>query len=397
MTIQGLPLRAASAWPLITARHQGFIATATPGAAILADSFRSPDVRAATPYQTACWLQAWYAGFDASADVEPLIVSIRTASCDRLAMLLPLVVARSAGLRTIEFADLGITDCNAPILGPAAPSDREGAAALWEVVRRALPAADLMRLTKMPATVSGRPNPLALLPGAGPSPVHSNVVEIGDDFGEWQRMALRSDTRNDLRRAARMFARHPGAAFLRVRYGTAARRIYEDLRAMQRRRAVEAGFDYRLDQPAYDEVYRRTLENGLESGEAILTALVVGEETVAASFAIADGRSCAMLRIGDAGGEWRKSMSGRLLMHRTLEHLHGEGYRTFDFSLGNQDYKRRLGARQKPLLEVTRALSLRGVPQATLAWARTSVRARPRLAALGRRLLTARTTAGASP
>ena len=155
---------------------------------------------------------------------------------------------------------------------------------------------------------------------------------------------------------------------------------------MQRRRAAEAGFAYRLDEPAYDAVYRQALEAGLGDGSVVLTALTVGEETVAASFAVGDGRSCAMLRIADAGGAWRKDMVARLLMDRTMAQLHGEGCRAFDFALGEQAYKRRIGARPVPLVELTQALSPRGVPRLALDRARAFVRARPGLARLARRV-----------
>ena len=55
-----------------------------------------------------------------------------------------------------------------------------------------------------------------------------------------------------------------------------------------------------------------------------------------------------MLRIADAGGAWRKDMVARLLMDRTMAQLHGEGCRAFDFALGEQAYKRRIGARPVP-------------------------------------------------
>jgi CelD/BcsL family acetyltransferase involved in cellulose biosynthesis len=372
--------------PLAGARS-GFVATTVPVEAMLAELARSPELVAGTAYQTACWLGAWYTALGTRPEVAPLAVAVRAATDGRLALFLPLIAVRSGGLRTVEFADLGVTDYNLPILGPAAPGDQAGAVALWQAARACLPSADLARLAKMPAKIAGRANPLALLPGVAPSPVFGNLIEVGDDYRQWQQDTLDGFVRNDLRRAARRFERHPGAMFLRVRDLATARRVYEDLRAMQRRRAAEAGFAYRLDEPAYDAVYRQALEAGLGDGSVVLTALSVGEETVAASFAISDGRSCAMLRIADAGGDWRrKCMVGRLLMDRTMAQLHEAGYRLFDLALGDQFYKRRIGARPIALVELTQALSPRGAPQLALDRARAFVRTQPALALLGQRL-----------
>jgi CelD/BcsL family acetyltransferase involved in cellulose biosynthesis len=378
---------AARSWQqLLAAARAGFVAQTLPVEAMLAELARSPELVAGTPYQSARWLGAWYAALGARPDVAPLAVAVRAAVDGRPALLLPLVAVRAGGLRAVEFADLEVTDYNAPILGPAAPGDRAGAMALWRAVRACLPSADLARLTKMPATLAGRANPLALLPGVAPSPVFGNLVEVGDDYLAWQQAALDGSVRNDLRRAARRFERHASAMYLRARDPATARRVYDDLRAMQRRRAAEAGFAYRLDEPAYDAVYRQALEAGLADGSVVLTALAVGEETVAASFAIGDGRSCALLRIADAGGTWRKDMVARLLMDRTMAQLHEEGYRAFDFSLGDQAYKRRIGARPIGLVELTQALSPRGAPQLAFDRTRAFVRTQPTLAPLAQQL-----------
>ena len=42
--------------------------------------------------------------------------------------------------------------------------------------------------------------------------------------------------------------------------------------------------------------------------------------------------------------------------------LHADGVRTFDFSVGNYDYKRRFGVSDVALVDLTAALSWRGWP-----------------------------------
>jgi CelD/BcsL family acetyltransferase involved in cellulose biosynthesis len=40
--------------------------------------------------------------------------------------------------------------------------------------------------------------------------------------------------------------------------------------------------------------------------------------------------------------------------------MHADGIRSFDFSVGTYDYKRRFGVRDRPLVDVTAAVSWRG-------------------------------------
>ena len=81
-----------------------------------------------TPFQHAQWYAAWYGAF--ACQVEPLIAFITDAVTGEQAALLPLILCRQNGVRIVEFADLDLTDYNAPLLGPAAPRDARAARTL---------------------------------------------------------------------------------------------------------------------------------------------------------------------------------------------------------------------------------------------------------------------------
>src|ERR1700761_8785845 len=97
------------------------------------------EVRAVTPFQDFRWLGAWYGAF---TEVEPVVAVITDTRTLEQAALLPLVRRSRRGLSIIEFADLDLTDYNAPLLGPAAPRDASGAQAMWQEL--------LAALTRMP-------------------------------------------------------------------------------------------------------------------------------------------------------------------------------------------------------------------------------------------------------
>ena len=60
--------------------------------------------------------------------------------------------------------------------------------------------------------------------------------------------------------------------------------------------------------------------------------------------------------------------------------LHQQGVRQFDLSIGNYDYKRRFGAARFPLVDVSVALSWRGMPYALRDRAAQHLRRHPWLA-----------------
>jgi CelD/BcsL family acetyltransferase involved in cellulose biosynthesis len=67
-----------------------------------------------TIFQHFHWLDGWYRAFDTAV---PLIAIISDAATDRQVALVPLIRHVKGGIRIVEFADLGVTDYNAPILG----------------------------------------------------------------------------------------------------------------------------------------------------------------------------------------------------------------------------------------------------------------------------------------
>src|SRR5271167_3993907 len=111
---------------------------------------RCNDFRPSTLFQDSQWLDAWYRAFVDADDVEPLISVISDAATGEPVALLPLIRRLQRGTRIVEFADLGLTDYNAPMLGGAVPSDAGTARALWRDLVAALQrlpgGTDLVRL-----------------------------------------------------------------------------------------------------------------------------------------------------------------------------------------------------------------------------------------------------------
>ena len=350
-----------------------------------------------TPFQHPTWLAAWYGALEGRAGLAPLLVTVRVRETGALALRLPLVVDATGPRRIIAFADLGLTDYNAPLLGPASPRDAAGARALWRAVRGALPRADLLDLRKMPAVLQGRPNPLALLPGVRPCPLNGNLVTTGEDWDAYRHGLVRT-VRKELERSWRVFSREPGTSFRIVADPDEGLRVVAVMARQQEARMRAIGADYRLDEAAFDAFYRRLAAEGIGSGYVLVTALMAGDEVVASLLGIRDAGSYVMVRIGNAGTRWSHCSPGRLVIERTMAALHAEGCRAFDFSVGDYDYKRRFGVAPLPLVDLTLALGWRGLPAAARAALAGGLRRHPdldrRVRAVIDRLATMRRTRG---
>jgi CelD/BcsL family acetyltransferase involved in cellulose biosynthesis len=337
-----------------------------------------------TPFQDRRWLEAWYSAFTGADQVEPLIAIISDAATLEQVVFLPLVRRVQKGVRIIEFADLNLTDYNAPLITAAAPRDARAAGVLWRglltALRRLPGGTDLIRLRKMPVDLGGRPNPLALLDGATPSSFNGNVVTTGDDFDAY-RYSLERTVRKGLERSWRVFTRDPAAKLQIVTDRVDALRVLSTMEIQQVARMRHLGLNFVLNEDASVAFYRHLVGENLHSGYAVLSALTVGEEVVATLLGIRCGSRYVMVRISNAGEKWSKCSPGRLIIERTMAALHKDGVRSFDFSIGNYAYKRRFGVVPLPLADITTALSWRGIPYALRDRAVRELRRYPQFAA----------------
>jgi len=343
---------------------------------------RWQDSSPSTPFQHPQWYDAWYRAFADAEGIEPLIAVVTDASTGEPVVLLPLIRRRQNNIATVEFADLDLTDYNAPILGPAAPRDAKAARALWRsllsALRRMPEKADLIRLRKIPVDLDGKPNPIVLLDAGGPCSLNGNLVTTGEDYDVW-RYTLEKTVRKELERSWRVFTRDPAASFAIITDPDEALRILSTTEVQQGTRMQGLGRNYVLNDETSAAFYRNLVRDGVDNGYALVSALTAGNEVVATLLGIRTGSRYVMIRISNAGDKWSNCSPGRLIIERTMAALHRDGVRGFDFSVGNYAYKRRFGVTRLPLIDVSAALSWRGWPYALRDRIVRAVRNYPRL------------------
>ncbi|MCX5495972.1 GNAT family N-acetyltransferase [Kaistia dalseonensis] len=347
------------------------------------------DAPQGSPFQSARWLARWYETFGSRPGVTPVLVHVADAA-GRPALGLPLVIRKVGGLRQLEFADLDVSDYNAPLAGIAAPQDRREALALWAAIRKALPAADCVLFEKMLPEMNGRPNPLALALPVRPSSLFGSYLRVETDWEGWLR-AQDKHLRKELGRFWRVFTRDERARFDVITDLDEALRRYGQLEIQQSARIKGLGLPYLLDDPLYAGFYRALLRDGLDDGSVIFAALTAGDKLVAGLLGVASGDHLTFVRISAALDEWSNCSPGRLVIERSMEALSRGGFRTFDFGIGDYPYKRSFGPETIPLVELYQALSWRGRPAVALAAckaaAKAGIKRHPALERFVRRLM----------
>jgi CelD/BcsL family acetyltransferase involved in cellulose biosynthesis len=327
---------------------------------------------ARTAFQSDCWLGTWCRTIGINAGT-PLLVEIRDRRSNTLVAALPLLSRRVRGARIVEFADCGVSDYNCPILGPATVSDDADLRALWVTLKRALQPVDVIRFSRMPMDIDDRRNPLAMLPWTRPSSINGSVLTLDHDWSHYLK-SLESKFRNEIGRCWRIFTGREGGVFKRIDDIAEAERVFAALEHQQAVRLRGQGKVYTLDRPECVGFYRSLVPAGLAGGTVVITALLAGDEVVAALLGLTYQDNFVFLRLSRGAEHWSNCSPGRLVIVKTIEILRSQGFRNFDFSLGEFPYKRRLGTRPRPLRDLVVATSVRGVPLAATAYVRHRAR-----------------------
>jgi CelD/BcsL family acetyltransferase involved in cellulose biosynthesis len=337
-----------------------------------------------TAFQHGYWLNAWYEAFHG---VAPLIAVISDAVTGKDIAVVPMIGHTRRGIRVVEFADLDVSDNNAPIVACDATFDAADAhaisAALVDALRALPDGFDLLRLKKMPAYVGGKPNPLVSLGRVGSCSVNGNLVLMGDDYADY-RASLR---RLQLPRCWRVFSRLGNGRFEIATDVERATEFLDVMDVQQEERMRQLGSPFVLNDDAHARFYREVARQGVAEGYAVISALVCDKGIVATTLGVRYGATYFLLRISHTGRTWANFSPGLLVTEHTMAALHAQGVRRFDLSVGNQDYKRRLGAEQVPLTDASVALSWRGLPYVMRDHAAQGLRRHPRLAAFAARAM----------
>ena len=328
-------------------------------------------VPAATPFQRGGWLQAWYDTLGAQVGIEALPLEIRDADTGKPVFGVPLVKCVEDGLQLVEFADAGLTDYNAPLIGDGWAcggkdvSQTGGVvvtpAALLALLQKHLPDCDQLRFRKMPATLAGAANPFAYLSGRRTSEMGTNVVTIDGSWSDY-RARLAKKVRKELERSFRVFKRDGSNAQFKVVHDTCeAVAVLERMEVSQEERMRELELPYVLNEPQYAAFFRRLIELDLASGRLLLTVLKSEpDELVGALMGLVDGDKYAMVRLTHGGKAWSQCSPGKLMIDQTMQHLHAAGVSRFDFTTGDYSYKKAFLTESEPLIDLAVGLSFDG-------------------------------------
>ena len=328
-----------------------------------------------TPFQTFDWLSAWQRHVGAANGVTPAIVIARRG--DAILLLLPLGIERRGFARCLVFLGDVLCDYHAPLLAPGfATLAPEGFAALWHEIAAYLQANSASRhdavvFDKMPATIGGQKNPmLALNVTLNPSGAYETPLPA--DWEQYYASKRSSSTRRRDRTKLKRLGELGPVKF--VNPDTSAElALTFDLLVQQKSKAFARMGVPNLFAPAGHAAFYRELATSPRYRSLVhLSRLDVGNTWAALNLGITFRDCYFHILASYDDGEVSRFGPGAAHLRELLSYAIARGLSRFDFTLGDEPYKRDWCDAEQPLYDYAAATTMRGLPAAAMAfgWAR---------------------------
>jgi CelD/BcsL family acetyltransferase involved in cellulose biosynthesis len=317
-----------------------------------------------TPFQTFDWLSAWQRHVGSLTGATPAIVVARRG--DAIVFILPLAV-QGGFVRRLTFLGEDLCDYNAPLLAPDfAALAPDGFAPLWRDIATLLQATPALRhdtvvLEKMPARIGSQPNPMLCL-DVRLNPSGAYETPIGPDWEQFYTAKRSSATRRRDRTKFKRLGQLGEIKFVNPD-GGAALALTLDLLIQQKSKSfARMGVPNLFARPGYAAFFRELATAPRFRSLVHLSRLDVGATWAALNLGLTFRDCYFHILASYDDGEVSRFGPGSAHLRELLRYAISRGLKRFDFTIGDETYKRDWCDTEQQLFDHSSAATLRGWP-----------------------------------
>jgi CelD/BcsL family acetyltransferase involved in cellulose biosynthesis len=321
--------------------------------------WRGLEAQLSTPYQRFDFLGHWQRLVGNRDGLKPFIV-IAYDGERRPLVLLPLVLQRKHGIRTVRFMggkhatfNMALWDRDFAAAATAADLD-----ALLAAIRERA-AADVLALTRQPLRWRDFANPMALLPR---QPSVNDCPLLAMTPGDAPAVLISNSFRRRLKGKERKLQPLSGYRYHVATSDAEIERLLDWFFSVKPLRMAEQRLPNVFAEPGVEDFIRDTCMARLAGDGRVIDihALECDDEVIAIYAGVADGhRFSMMFNTYTMSGNSRYS-PGLILMRNIIDDYAGRGYRALDLGIGSDHYKRLFCKSEEPIFDCFIPLSPRG-------------------------------------
>lgn len=313
--------------------------------------FESADV---TAFQHPVWLDQFYQKMLASRKASPRIVAGYDLQSGQLIFVLPMICRNMFGVTLLENSDLGVTDYAAPIVHSSYIATLMADPTLRSKVSVAIGNYDLLRIK--PIRDEHRVLWHLFFDGSARKlNFQSHASNMSRPYDLWRTAAFGKSQIKYIDRRARKLSRHGQADISIVN----ADEVPEALSFLIHARAGRFEGDP-IQKPPVAEFYRAVAEKGLESDYSRLYQFTCDGNRVGVIFGTCHAGRYYYLLIGCDYKKFGKFSPGLIMYDQIMRDWCAEGGDVFDFTIGDEAFKKDFGSEPTDMFELLNANSLLG-------------------------------------
>ena len=318
-----------------------------------------------TVFQTFGWLTKWQQHIGTRTGTSPAIVLGRDAD-GRLLFIMQLAIVQRGPIRYLTWLGSELCDYNAPLLADDFSTRLQPTrfVGLWEQIIRLLRGSarlrfDLIDLQKMPEVVGTQRNPFLSLP-TQTHPSGAYIATLADDWEKFYAAKRSSSTRKRERRQLKHLAEYGELRFVDVQERGEIARTLEELMAQKSRSFARMGVKDIFERPGYREFFLDVATDHNVGALTHVSRLDVGTMSAAANLGLTFRDSYYLVLSSYHDGEIARFGPGRAHLHELMRHAINRGFSRFDFTVGDEGYKRDWSDTEVTLYDYLAAETVRG-------------------------------------
>lgn len=332
-----------------------------------------------TVFQTFDWLSAWQGTIGANINAAPAVVIARDER--RIIFILPLSIIQSRFGRVLTWLGSDLCDYNAPLIARDFYNyfAHQPFAEFWSDVIDTLQQNpdtehDLVQLEKMPELIGPQTNPMLQL-AVAPHPSGAHSTRLVDTWEKYYFDKRSSATRRRDRTKLKQLTEFGDVQFTTAGTTAEALQAFETLVKQKEFWFQHKGIQNLFGKAGYTDFYRALLARDSSRQLVHISHLRVGETIAAVNLGLVFGNRYHHVLASYADGAVAQFGPGAAHLREIIKFAIERGLSVFDFTIGDESYKREWCETESRLFDHLSGTTLRGRLAATvLSVARSSKR-----------------------
>jgi CelD/BcsL family acetyltransferase involved in cellulose biosynthesis len=311
----------------------------------------------ASPFQCFFWLSHWYSTVGGPLlSVQPQIILIFER--DELLAILPLGIRKAKGVEILEWMGGNQADYMGPLLHKAWNTLDIDIKECWLLMVKVISHYDVIDFKKQKQRIDTFSNPLVFLGCVINSMAYQAKLDIS--WEKYYNVKVKAKLRADSRRQRKRLKEVGELRFVYALNSASKQKIIHTMMRQKSRRYQETGAWDMLSVPGYKKFYEGLTDISNNNVGLHCSSLLVGNTCIATHVGLFDQTTFYYLMPAHEGGDWERFSPGRLLLEYLIEWSIQNGLKIFDFTIGDEQYKKNWCDTEIPLFETTTAVTYKG-------------------------------------